>query len=138
LFLLLFIYYYYYYYYYYFVLLVLLFSLFLFLLFRFIIVIIFIIIIITIWLPVRYFWAMVICSSWFVHCLIVQDYVLGITLCFDGFMWIYCDSPGCMKARIWLCFMYDHVILCTWVQLNDMKVYLHVMDTCFVLIECLV
>jgi len=46
-------------------------------------------------------------------CLIVQDCVLGITLYFDGFIWIYCDSPGCIKARIWLCLMYDHVILCS-------------------------
>jgi len=27
--------------------------------------------------------------------------------------------------------MYDHVILCSLVQLNDMKVYLLVMDACF-------
>ena len=56
---------------------------------------------------------MIMCSSWFVYCLVVQDCVLGITLCFDGFMWIYCDSLGCIKARIWLHLMYDHVILCS-------------------------
>jgi len=122
----------------YFILLLFSFSLlFLFLLFRFIIIIIivigfvFIIIIITILLPVQYFGAMVMCSFWFVYCVVVQDFVFGITLCFDGFMWIYCDSPGCMKARICLCFMYDHVILCTSIQLNDMKVYLFVIDACF-------
>ena len=39
--------------------------------------------------------------------------MLGLTLCFDSFMWIYCDSSGCMNARIWLCLMYNHVILCS-------------------------
>jgi len=89
-------------------------------------------------LSVRYFRAMIMCSSWFVYCLVVQDCVLGIILCFDGFMWVYHDSPRCIKTRILLCFMYDHVILCTRVQLNDMKVYLLVMDACFAWIECLV
>jgi len=53
------------------------------------------------------------CSSWFVYCLVIQNCVLDITLCFDGFMWIYCDFPRCIKARIRLFFMYDHVILCS-------------------------
>jgi len=61
---------------------------------------VFIIAIITILLPVRYFGTMIMCSSWFIYYLVVQDRVLGITLCFDGFMWIYCDSPRCMTARI--------------------------------------
>ena len=42
------------------------------------------------------------CFSWFVYCLVVQDCVLGITLYFDGFMYIYFDSRGCIKARILL------------------------------------
>jgi len=63
---------------------------------------------------------------------------IGYITFFDSFMWIYIDSSVCMKSRIWLCFMYNHVILCTWVQLNDMEVYLLVMDACFAWIECLV
>jgi len=53
------------------------------------------------------------CSFWFLYCLVVQDYVLGITLYFDGFVWIYCDSPRCIEAKIWLGLMYDHVLLCS-------------------------
>jgi len=39
--------------------------------------------------------------------MILLSLLFIITLCFNGFMWIYCDSPGCIKERIWLCLMYD-------------------------------
>jgi len=40
------------------------------------------------------------------------DCVLSITFFFLWIMWIYCNSSECIKVRIWLSLMYDHVILC--------------------------